>query len=116
MVHRESPGTDIRVHDSRVAVHDAASPFTTGLPGRYTGHVIRSVAVVGAGVMGSQIAAHVANAGVPVVLLDVTAEAAASGLRRCRALKPDPFFTADTAALIATAGLDEGLARIANAD
>ena len=32
---------------------------------------IRKVAVLGAGTMGSRIAAHVANAGVPVVLLDM---------------------------------------------
>jgi hypothetical protein len=41
--------------------------------------IIRSVAVLGAGVMGSQIAAHFANAGVPSLLLDVTADAAAQG-------------------------------------
>ena len=41
--------------------------------------MIRSVAVLGAGVMGAQIAAHFANAGVPALLLDVTAEAAAAG-------------------------------------
>ncbi len=34
---------------------------------------IRSAAVLGAGVMGSQIAAHLANAGLPVTLLDVRA-------------------------------------------
>ena len=32
---------------------------------------IRRVAVLGAGTMGSRIAAHIANAGVPVVLLDM---------------------------------------------
>jgi 3-hydroxyacyl-CoA dehydrogenase len=34
---------------------------------------IKKVAVIGAGVMGASIAAHVANAGVPVVLLDIVA-------------------------------------------
>ena len=48
--------------------------------------MIRSVAVLGAGVMGAQIAAHVANAGVPALLLDVTEEAATEGLKRARAL------------------------------
>ncbi len=66
--------------------------------------------------MGSQIAAHFANAGVPALLLDVTPDAAASGLKRCRTLKPDPFFTAETAALIATGGFDDSLARIADVD
>ena len=59
---------------------------------------LRSVAVLGAGTMGAQIAAHFANAGVGVVLLDLTADAARDGLKRARALKPDPFFTADARA------------------
>ena len=53
---------------------------------------IRQVAVLGAGTMGAQIAAHFANAGVPVLLLDVTRDAARDGLARARKLKPDPFF------------------------
>jgi 3-hydroxyacyl-CoA dehydrogenase len=72
---------------------------------------VRSVAVLGAGTMGAQIAAHFANAGVPALLLDVTADAAREGLKRARALKPDPFFTPDTWKLISTGGFDE-LARI----
>jgi 3-hydroxyacyl-CoA dehydrogenase len=78
--------------------------------------VIRSVAVLGAGVMGAQIAAHFANAGVPVLLLDITPDAAAKGLQRARALKPDPVFTPDTWKLITTGGFDESLARIRDAD
>src|SRR5215218_8112474 len=57
---------------------------------------IRSAAVLGAGTMGAQIAAHLANAGVPSLLLDVTLDAARQGLARARALKPDPFFTRTT--------------------
>jgi 3-hydroxyacyl-CoA dehydrogenase len=77
--------------------------------------VVRSVAVLGAGVMGAQIAAHFANAGVPALLLDVTADAARDGLKRARSLKPDPFFTSDTAKLISTGSFDE-LARIQESD
>src|SRR6185503_12889394 len=66
--------------------------------------------------MGTQIAAHFANAGVPSLLLDVTPEAAAQGLQRARALKPDPFFTPDTWKLITTAGFDAGLPRISEAE
>src|SRR6202795_4178479 len=77
--------------------------------------VIRSVAVLGAGTMGAQIAAHFANAGVPALLLDVTADAARDGLKRARALKPDPFFTPDTWKLIAPGGFD-GLGRIKDSD
>jgi len=77
---------------------------------------MRSVAVLGAGTMGAQIAAHFANAGVPVVLLDVTADAAREGLKRARALKPDPFFTPDAASLITTGSFDADLAKAAAAD
>ena len=56
---------------------------------------IRSVAVLGAGTMGAQIAAQVANAGWPVLLLDLDADTAARGLKHAAALKPDPFFTKD---------------------
>ena len=77
---------------------------------------IHSAAVIGAGTMGSQLAAHLANAGVRVRLLDVTATVATQGLARARSMKPDPFFTKSTAALITTAGLDGDLGRIADAD
>jgi 3-hydroxyacyl-CoA dehydrogenase len=68
---------------------------------------IRKAAVLGAGTMGAQIAAHLANAGVQTVLLDVDAEAARNGLTRARALKPDPFFTRDTHQLIETGSLQD---------
>src|SRR5882672_7429521 len=77
--------------------------------------VIRHIAVLGAGTMGAQIAAHFANAGVPALLLDVTADAARDGLKRARSLKPDPFFTPDTWKLVSTGGFDE-LARIKDSD
>ena len=78
--------------------------------------MIRSVAVLGAGIMGAQIAAHFANAGVPALLLDLTPAAAAEGLKRARALKPDPFFTPDTWTLVTTGGFDDDLRRIADVD
>src|SRR5215510_12885223 len=77
---------------------------------------IHAVAVLGAGTMGAQIAAHFANAGTHVVLLDVTAELAREGLKRARTLKPDPFFTSDAAALITTGSLDTDLSRLAAVD
>jgi 3-hydroxyacyl-CoA dehydrogenase len=77
--------------------------------------VIHRVAVLGGGTMGSQIAAHFANAGVPALLLDVTADAARDGLKRARALKPDPFFTPDTWKLISTSSFDE-LASVKDSD
>jgi 3-hydroxyacyl-CoA dehydrogenase len=78
--------------------------------------VIRSVAVLGAGTMGAQIAAHFANAGVPGLLLDISADAARQGLERARKLKPDPFFTPDTWKLISAASFDDDLKRIVECD
>ena len=78
--------------------------------------LIRSVAVLGAGTMGAQIAAHFANAGVPVLLLDMTANVARDGLKRARGLKPDPFFTAEAASPISTGGFDTDFARLGAAD
>jgi 3-hydroxyacyl-CoA dehydrogenase len=66
--------------------------------------------------MGAQIAAHMGNAGVPALLLDLTAEAAAEGLKRARVIKPDPFFTPDAWKLVTTASFDEGFTRIGEAD
>ena len=77
---------------------------------------IRTVAVLGAGTMGAQIAAHFANASIPVLLLDVSRDAARDGLARTRKLKPDPFFTPEGAALVRTGGFDEDLPAIAAAD
>jgi len=77
---------------------------------------IRSAAVLGAGVMGAQIAAHLANAGIPVLLLDLTAAVAREGLSRARSLKPDPFFVPEAASLIETGGFDTDLPRLAQVD
>ena len=77
---------------------------------------IRSAAVLGAGTMGGQIAAHLANAGLPVRLLDVSASAARDGLERARAARPDPSFTPDAHRLIATGSFDDDLGSLAAAD
>jgi len=50
--------------------------------------MIRCVAVLGAGTMGAQIAAHVANAGLSVLLLDLDDRTAREGLKRAKALRP----------------------------
>ena len=77
---------------------------------------VRSVAVLGAGTMGAQIAGHFANAGIPALLLDLDAEVARAGLKRASSLKPDPFFTRDSLSLIRTGGFDTDLPRIAECD
>ncbi len=67
---------------------------------------VKKVAVLGAGVMGAQIAAHLVNVGVPVVLFDLPAKEgpkngivtrAVEGLKK---LKPAPLAVADDAVLI----------------
>ena len=72
--------------------------------------------MLGAGTMGAQIAAHLANAGVPVLLLDLDTSTAAAGLKRARKLRPDPFFIPDAARLIATGGFDGDLPLLAGCD
>jgi 3-hydroxyacyl-CoA dehydrogenase len=77
---------------------------------------MRTVTVLGAGTMGAQIAAHAANAGFDVQVLDVTPDAARDGMKRAAALKPDPFFTKADARRIRTGGFDADLAAACAAD
>ena len=77
---------------------------------------IRSVAVLGAGTMGAQIAAQVANAGWPVLLLDLDADTAARGLKHAAALKPDPFFTRDVRSRIRLGGFEADLPAVGGCD
>ena len=77
---------------------------------------IRQAAVIGAGVMGSGIAAHLANAGVPVLLLDVVPGAAAAALGRMAKADPAPFMQADAAKLVMADDLPTALPRLAEAD
>jgi 3-hydroxyacyl-CoA dehydrogenase len=77
---------------------------------------VRRTAVLGAGTMGAQIAAHFANAGLPVILLDVTPQVAREGFERATTLKPDPFFTRGAATLIRTGGFDEDLSALSGCD
>ena len=51
-------------------------------------HDIRRVAVLGAGTMGAAIAAHAANAGLAVDLLDLDREAVKGGFERMLAARP----------------------------
>ena len=77
---------------------------------------LRTAAVLGAGTMGAQIAAHFANAGLDVRLLDLTREAAVEGLKRLRTLKPDPCFGPDVPAGIRTGSFKDDAALVGDAD
>ncbi len=83
---------------------------------------VRKVAVLGAGVMGAQIAAHLVNVKVPVVLFDLPAKdgpkngivtKAVEGLKK---LKPSPLGVADDAALIGQANYEEHLEQLRGCD
>lgn len=98
---------------------------------------INKVAVLGAGVMGATIAAHLANAGIQVLLLDIVprepneAEAAAgltladgrvrnriaaAGLDGLMKMKPAPFFLTGYAANIETGNFDDDIQRLKECD
>ncbi len=83
---------------------------------------VRKVAVLGAGVMGAQIAAHLVNCKVPVVLFDLPAKdgpkngivsKAVEGLKK---LKPAPLGVPEDAALIQQANYEEHLALLGECD
>lgn len=84
--------------------------------------LVRKVAVLGAGVMGAQIAAHLANAEVPVILFDLPAKEgdpngivnkALDGLKK---LEPAPAATKDRLAYIDAANYDRDLPALAGCD
>ncbi|MEI8395604.1 MAG: 3-hydroxyacyl-CoA dehydrogenase NAD-binding domain-containing protein [Rhodospirillaceae bacterium] len=77
---------------------------------------IRQAAVIGAGVMGSGIAAHIANAGIPVLLADLVPGAAAKAIQRMLKADPAPFMQTEVAKLVTPIDLPDGLARLSEAD
>jgi 3-hydroxyacyl-CoA dehydrogenase len=87
---------------------------------------ITKVGVVGAGVMGSGIAALAASAGFPVVLLDIPGSEdpaspdrsapARKGLEKARKAKPAAFMDADRAALVTTGNTVDHLELLADCD
>ena len=66
--------------------------------------------------MGSRIAAHFANAGIPSLLLDLTADAARKGVEAAVTQKPGAFFMDSARALIAPGSFDEHLPQTAECD
>ena len=83
---------------------------------------VRKVAVLGAGVMGAQIAAHLVNVKVPVVLFDLPAKEgpkngivtkAVDGLKK---IKPSPLGIPEDAALIQQANYEEHLEQLRDCD
>jgi len=83
---------------------------------------VRKVAVLGAGVMGAQIAAHLVNVRVPVVLFDLPAkEGPKNGIvtravENLKKLKPAPLGVPEEAALIEQANYEEHLDKLRECD
>ena len=83
---------------------------------------IKRVCVIGSGVMGSGIAAQVANAGVPVLLLDIAAKgenrnAVAEGaVARMLETEPAPFMSKRAAKLVETGNIEDDLGKVAESD
>ena len=98
---------------------------------------VEKAAVLGAGTMGAQIAAHLANAGVPTILLDIaprelTAEEQAkglsldskevrnriarAGLEAAKKAKPAAFFTRDAASIVSIGTFEEDLPKLKDCD
>ena len=93
---------------------------------------IDKVAVLGSGVMGSAIAAHLANAGIPSLMLDIVPPQvgegedpsdpnlrnrfAASALKAALKSRPAPFYRKNLSDLIEIGNFDDDFERIAEAD
>jgi 3-hydroxyacyl-CoA dehydrogenase len=98
---------------------------------------IKKVAVLGAGVMGAQIAAHLANAGIPSYLLDIVPKElneeekrngltlqspevrnriAREGLERAKKIKPSAFFIPELEKLITIGNFEDNLEWIKEVD
>jgi 3-hydroxyacyl-CoA dehydrogenase len=84
---------------------------------------LRRVAVLGAGTMGSRIAAHFANAGYPVDLLDIVLPdqpkrnaAALAGIENAAKQRPAGFFTDAAKSLISPGNFEDDLGRLRECD
>lgn len=76
----------------------------------------RRVCVIGAGTMGSGIAAHLANLGFDVTILEQTKELADQKLRYAANLRPPHFYIPGTASTIKTGSITDDLDAIRQAD
>ncbi len=83
---------------------------------------MQKVCVIGAGTMGAGIAAQVANAGIPVLLLDIVRDpanrnaVAAGAVERMGKTDPAPFMGKAAARLVEVGNIDDDLAKVADCD
>ena len=96
------------------------------IPVRTAPPLLRRAAVLGAGAMGSRIAAHLANAGVPVLLLDIVppgnadakarSSIATGAIAALLKAKPAAFYDAASARLITPGNFEDDLAGLKDCD
>src|SRR5256714_15681706 len=99
---------------------------------------VKKAAVLGAGTMGAQIAAHLANAGIPTLLLDIASREqvseaqpsgratpaaaqarnaiARAGLEAAKKSKPAAFFTSQLASLVTVGNFEDDLPKLKDCD
>ncbi len=88
---------------------------------------IKKAAVIGSGVMGSGIAAHIANAGIPVYLLDIVPQAvkdnggdrsvvAKTAIDKMLKTDPAPFMHRKAASLVTPGNIEDDLEKLADVD
>lgn len=88
---------------------------------------IKKAAVIGSGVMGSGIAAHIANAGIPVYLLDIVPQAvkdnggdrsvvAKTAIDKMLKTDPAPFMHKRAASLVTPGNIEDDLEKLADVD
>lgn len=86
-------------------------------------HRIRRAAVIGSGVMGAAIAAHLTNAGIPTLLFDIVPKEGSdryaivkAGLDKATKAKPAAFMSRERVGLITVANLEDDLGKLADVD
>src|ERR1700691_2657718 len=102
------------------AVQDTPASEQEKLPQRKFN--IRRAAVLGAGTMGARIAAHIANAGLPVLLLDIVPEKgdrnslAAQALTNLKSSKPAAFAVPSIAERVSVGNFEDDLDKLRDCD
>src|ERR1700758_2174248 len=100
------------------------APATTAVP-RFAAQplLVRRAAVLGAGTMGSRIAAHLANAGIPSMLLDMVPDGeggrnrlAESALVALGKAKPAAFYDVSLASMITPGNFEDDLPKLKQCD
>src|SRR5258708_6193902 len=85
---------------------------------------IQNAAVIGAGVMGAAIAAHLANVGIPCLLLHIVPPGetkkrdivAQTGLDKTLKARPAAFYSQRAAKLVSVGNIEDDLEKLANVD